>query len=117
MGPAGGPPSPSYAAPKSKGPTSRVWEGPGRPKATGGSDGRVEYRPYGKSDAARRSLKIPEFLRQALIFQVATHSNLEWVFPAPGGGFLRYENFRSRFWVPAAAATGISSVEDPFTFH
>jgi integrase len=81
------------------------------------SDGKVEYRPYGKSDASRRSLKIPEFLRQGLTFQVATYSNSEWAFPAPGGGFLRYENFRSRFWVPATTAAGISSRENPFTFH
>ncbi|CAN5755312.1 hypothetical protein BH18ACT15_BH18ACT15_02750 [soil metagenome] len=61
------------------------------------SDGRVEYRPYGKTDRARRTLKIPSFLREAHTWQLARYSSEEWVFPAPQGGFLRYDNFRGRF--------------------
>jgi integrase len=64
------------------------------------SDGRISYRPYGKTASARRSLKVPEFLRQALKFHLAGHSNANWVFPAPQGGFLRGDNFRTRSWTP-----------------
>jgi integrase len=81
------------------------------------SDGRVQYRTYGKSAAARRSLKIPDFLRGAFDHQLATYSNMEWVFPAPNGGFLRYDNFRGRFWTPAVAAAGVSGSGNAFTFH
>ena len=63
------------------------------PFAVGRQD---RYRTYGKTAAARRSLKIPEFLRQALKSHLATYSNAEWVFPAPNGGFLRGDNFRWR---------------------
>jgi len=81
------------------------------------SDGRVQYRTYGKSAAACRTLKIPGFLRRAFDHQLATYSNLEWVFPAPNGGFLRYDNFRGRFWAPAVTAAGVSSSGNAFTFH
>jgi integrase len=37
----------------------------------------------------------------------------EWVFPSPHGGFLRYDNFRDRVWVPAVEAAGLA----PPTFH
>lgn len=37
----------------------------------------------------------------------------EWVFAAPEGGYLRYDNFRTRVWSPATVAAGV----DPFDFH
>ena len=37
----------------------------------------------------------------------------EWVFPAPEGAFLRYDNFRKRVWKPAVLPSGLGKV----TFH
>jgi integrase len=73
--------------------------------------------PYGKSASARRSLKVPEFLRQALKSHLASYSNANWVFPAPNGGFLRGDNFRTRSWTPATEACALAAGSDVFTFH
>ncbi|CAN5685088.1 hypothetical protein BH20ACT23_BH20ACT23_12700 [soil metagenome] len=80
------------------------------------SDGRIVYRTYGKTASARRSLKVPEFLRQALKLHLASYSNANWIFPAPNGGFLRGDNFRTRSWIPATEAGGLAG-SDSFTFH
>jgi integrase len=73
------------------------------------------YRPvnYGKSDAARRTLKAPEFLREMLAWHLHAFPSDGWVFPAPESGFLRYDNFRNRVWTPSVKAAGLS----PLTFH
>lgn len=76
---------------------------------------RGRYTPIdlGKSKAARRTLKIPSFLRQMLKAHVMEFRDPEWVFPAPKGGFLRYDNFRTRVWEPAVEEAGLS----PLTIH
>jgi integrase len=77
------------------------------------SNGR--YRPveYGKSKAARRTLKMPEFLREMLAWHLSQFGSDEWVFPSPGGSFLRYDNFRKRVWLPAVERAGLA----PLKFH
>jgi integrase len=35
----------------------------------------------------------------------------EWVFSAPKGGYLRYDNFRDRMWVPGAEAAGLAPLD------
>ncbi len=77
------------------------------------SNGRYRVVEYGKSEAARRTLKMPGFLREALAWHLQAFSNDEWVFSSPEGGFLRYDNFRSRVWLPAVAQAGLT----PLTFH
>lgn len=67
----------------------------------------------GKSKAARRTLKMPEFLREILLWHLKAFLSDEWVFPAPEGGFLRYDNFRPRVWNPAVKRAGLA----PLTFH
>jgi integrase len=68
---------------------------------------------YAKSKAARRTLKMPDFLRQALLWHLRSFGGDEWVFTAPKGGFLRYDNFRPRVWLPAVETSGLT----PLTFH
>lgn len=77
------------------------------------SNGTYRIKEYGKSDAARRTLKMPASIAQALAWHLATFPDDEWVFSAPMGGYLRYDNFRSRVWVPATQATGLA----PFDLH
>jgi integrase len=67
----------------------------------------------GKTKAARRALSMPKFLRDILVAHVKSYPDTEWVFPAPKGGFLRYDNFRTRAWVPAVDKAGLA----PLTFH
>lgn len=77
------------------------------------SNGRYEVKEYGKSAAARRSLKMPDWVAESLGWHLRAFPHDEWVFPSPGGGFLRYDNFRNRVWKPATEAAGIA----PFDFH
>ncbi len=77
------------------------------------SHGRSSVVEYGKSAAARRTLKMPAFLREMLAWHLQAFESDEWVFPAPEGGFLRYDNFRRRVWARAAEAAGLS----PLKFH
>lgn len=77
------------------------------------SNGHCAPVEYGKSKAALRTLKMPEFLRQALSWHLRVFDDDEWVFTAPKGGFLRYDNFRPRVWVPAVEVSGLA----PLTFH
>ncbi len=37
----------------------------------------------------------------------------EWVFPSPEGGFLRYDNFTKRVWLPAIQRADLA----PLKFH
>ncbi|HYN36058.1 MAG TPA: site-specific integrase [Actinomycetota bacterium] len=74
------------------------------------------YRPIeiGKTRAARRTLKVPEFLKQAIVVQLQNVPDESvWVFPAPQGGFLRYDNFMKRNWGPAVHQARLA----PLTFH
>jgi integrase len=77
------------------------------------SHGRYRAVDYGKSAAARRTLKMPDFLREILAWHLGAFQNDEWVFPAQEGGFLRYDNFYSRVWVPAIETSGLA----PLKFH
>ena len=77
------------------------------------SNGHCQAVEYGKSAAARRTLKMPEFLREMLAWHLGAFPSDEWVFTAPGGGFLRYDNFRARVWAPAVKAAWL----DGLTFH
>ena len=77
------------------------------------SNGRYEIKEYGKSYAARRTLKMPAWVAEALAWHMETFPHREWVFPAPEGGYLLYDNFRSRVWTIATKAAEI----DPFDFH
>ena len=77
------------------------------------SNGQCRAVEYGKSAAARRTLKMPEFLRELFAWHLGAFPSDEWVFTAPGGGFLRYDNFRARVWAPAVKAAGL----DGLTFH
>ena len=75
--------------------------------------GRYRAVEYGKSKAARRTLKMPEFLREVLLWQLKAFPSDQWVFPGPQGGFLRYDNFRPRVWNPAVESAELA----PLTFH
>jgi hypothetical protein len=81
------------------------------------SDGHVAYRPYGKTDAARRSLKIPEFLRQALTFHIASYSSEDWVFPAPEVASFATTTFEraSGCRPPSPRTCGLSKTRSPST--
>lgn len=81
------------------------------------SNGRVEYKRKGKTDAARRTLKMPERMRLALAWQIENYTNEQWVFAAAKGGFLRYDNFLKRVWKPATKDAGIASDDKSFDFH
>jgi integrase len=70
------------------------------------SNGRYRVAAHGKSRAARRTLKMPAFLADGLRWHLRSFSTEEWVFPAPEGGHLRYDNFK-RVWKPAVDAAGI----------
>ena len=77
------------------------------------SHGRYRVVEYGKSAAALRTLKMPEFLREMLAWHLGAFENDEWVFPAQEGGFLRYDNFYSRVWLRAVEEAGLA----PLLFH
>lgn len=77
------------------------------------SNGRYEIKEYGKSLAARRTLKMPAWVADALAWHLRAFPHKEWVFAAPEGGYLRYDNFRTRVWSPATEGAGV----DPFDFH
>ena len=56
---------------------------------------------------------MPEFLRKMLARHLNEFGSGEWVFSSPGGGFLRYDNFRDRVWLPAVGSSGLGAL----TFH
>jgi integrase len=59
------------------------------------------------------TLKMPDFLRDALRRHLRAQNGSEWVFTAPKGGYLRYDNFMARYWWPSARRAGPA----PLTFH
>lgn len=75
--------------------------------------GTYRYVEETKSDAGRRTLRLPLFIVEILARHLEHAPSSEWVFPASEGGFLRYDNFRSRVWRPAVRAAGL----EPLTFH
>lgn len=77
------------------------------------SNGRYEVKEYGKSAAARRTLKMPDWVAEGVSWHLRAFPHDEWVFPSPQGSFLRYDNFRNRVWKPATEAAGIA----PLDFH
>jgi integrase len=77
------------------------------------SNDRYEVKEYGKSAAAHRTLKMPNWVAEGLCQHLRGFLHDEWVFPSPDGSFLRYENFRTRVWKPSTEAAGIA----PLNFH
>lgn len=77
------------------------------------SNGHYRVKEYGKSDAARRTLKMPSSIARAVVSHPARFPDDEWVFAAPKGGFLRYDNFLGRVWAPTTEAAGLA----PFDLH
>nr|MBA2600217.1 site-specific integrase [Actinomycetota bacterium] len=75
--------------------------------------GTYNYVNLTKSEAGRRTLRVPGFLVEILAAHLARAPKSEWVFPAPEGGFLRYDNFRRRVWGPTVAGAGFEGL----TFH
>ena len=58
----------------------------------------------------QRSVVLPTFLRADLATHLDRYVDVEptaVLFPAPGGGFLRYGNFVARQWRPALGAAGV----------
>lgn len=75
--------------------------------------GTYTYSEETKSDASRRTLRLPRFLVDVLALHLRAAPPSEWVFPAPGRGHLRYDNFRRRTWAPAVKRADL----EPLTFH
>lgn len=80
-----------------------------------------------KSAAGRRTLALPDALRDVLAAHMAalgvTAADEDaLLFPAPRGGLLTASTWRQRVWVPAAVAAGVGTVDDSgaysgATFH
>lgn len=62
-----------------------------------------------KNDRTRRTILMPPFLTR-LMREEKMRSTSDYVFSAPGGGFLRYHSFRTRVWNPAVKESGLGSV-------
>ncbi|MGI8707252.1 MAG: site-specific integrase [Actinomycetota bacterium] len=75
--------------------------------------GTYRYIEETKSPASRRTIQLPAFMVDVLSQHLDNAGASEWVFPAPGGGFLRYDNFRRRTWLPAVVRWGLGKI----TFH
>jgi integrase len=58
----------------------------------------------------RRSVPLPRSLVEPLSRQLAGKGPDDLVFPAPKGGVLRNNNFRSRVWDPAVSAAGLQGL-------
>jgi integrase len=63
-----------------------------------------------KSISGRRMVPLPRFLVEALAAHLAAAPDVEWTFPAPQGGHLRYHSWMRRFWRPAVERAGIGHV-------
>lgn len=69
-----------------------------------------------KTDASRRTLSLPTFLKELLAEHLASTGRTElgrYVFEAPDGGPVRYSNFRVRVFNPAVKKAKLDGV----TFH
>jgi integrase len=60
-----------------------------------------------KTKGSRRVVSISAFLVEMLAEEVKGRSAKDYVFTSPGGGPLRRNAFRSRFWIPATIAAGL----------
>lgn len=72
--------------------------------------GRSSGRPHSIEPKDPAS-KVPGFLRDMLITHLAGSPAGEWVFQSPKGGFLRYDNFRTRVWAPCPRGRGGRSLD------
>lgn len=61
-----------------------------------------------KTRAGRRSVSLPAQVADRLGEHMGTWAGSEFVFSAPGGGTLRTNAWRRRFWNPAVAAAGLA---------
>ena len=68
---------------------------------------RSVLRPYGKSHRARRRVPLTARALRA-IEQLAPRLDTTLLLPAPEGGHLRLDNWRTRSWYPALEAAGVS---------
>jgi integrase len=75
--------------------------------------GTYRYTEETKTSASRRTIGVPGLLAEILALHLARAPGSEWVFPAPEGGFLRYDNGRPRVWEPAVQRAGLGGL----TFH
>ncbi len=67
-----------------------------------------------KSEASRRTVRVPPFLVDVLAAHLTMYGDgWDLVFSAPSGGPIRRNNFRRRIWLPAVE----KSVGRPCTFH
>lgn len=64
-----------------------------------------------KTRAGRRSVPIPAPVIDLLAGHCADSGPDDLVFTAPGGGHLRANAFRRRFFIPAAVAAGLGAIE------
>ena len=65
-------------------------------------------------------MAIPELITPDLAAHIMTHARPGddgLVFTSPGGGPLRYTNFRRRFWVRALAAAGLPAMHSHHLRH
>jgi len=64
-----------------------------------------------KTQAARRTVGLPQFVVEALAERMGTLGSPEdFVFAGPKGGVLRVSTFRSRFWRSAVIAAGLQGI-------
>ncbi len=66
-----------------------------------------------KTDAGKRIVIVPPMILNAVSDHLASHVAPEpdaLVFASPAGTPLRHSNFRSRVWLPALAATGMTGI-------
>ena len=66
-----------------------------------------------KTVAARRSMRLPEWVVSEMADHFARHAGDQWVFPSPESDLIRPSNWRRRVWLPAVALT----VGEPCGFH
>lgn len=67
-------------------------------------------KPYPKGKRPRE-VPIPEWVKPLLTEQVAARTE-GFVFLAPAGGVVSYQNFRNRVWVPAAEAAQVAGAKN-----
>jgi integrase len=73
--------------------------------------GKLVVRSEPKTAASRRTVALPRFLVDELAAHLALVKDPDgWVFPAPDGGPLRRNGFRSRFWQTAVSRAGLAGV-------
>lgn len=64
-----------------------------------------------KTKAGRRSVALPRLVAAELDAHLRAHAEPDVdavVFTSPEGGYLRFDNFRNRFWTPATVDAGLA---------